>query len=165
MVEWASGPPPKQPANPLWSGRVREGGAVNLGVTGQGGRPTMSPPLTRASTLHPLSNTATSLQGRNQPCQPWESRKPPGPILALHRRQASSRNIQSGHCFSPSLSDATSICFVQNKVTYRNQAPPAISGEFDMHTHRCKNSSLKRFNYVSEWWWAMTCLIGCIKGP
>ena len=27
MVEWASGPPPKQPANPLWSGRVREGGS------------------------------------------------------------------------------------------------------------------------------------------
>lgn len=141
MVEWASGPPPKQPANPLWSGRVREGG-VNLGVTGQDGCPdNESTPDTRQHPPHPHQPQRHPPKGENQRCQPWESRKPPGPTLALRRSQASSRNIQSRRCSAPSLSDASSVVHSTQRA-----GPHAESSVFShwwriqlcMHACRCK---------------------------
>lgn len=82
MVEWASRPLPKQPANPLRSSRRREGrwaggqGGVEFGGN-MAGEETPSPDYpsttsytpTRDGTLHPLSTTATYPQapkGENQ---------------------------------------------------------------------------------------------------
>lgn len=65
MVEWT---PPLHQNNLLIPCGVRE--KEGRGVVEFGGNrarrtpPTMSPPLTRASTLHPPSTTATSPQGR-----------------------------------------------------------------------------------------------------
>ena len=150
MVEWASGPPPKQPANPLWSGRVREGGALNLGVTGQGGRPdNESTPDTRQHPPPPIKHS--NIPPREEPA-----------MLAMGEQETprpdtgppSQPGLEQEHSIRPLLLSVFIwryeylLCPEQDYLP--NQVSPAIGGEFHMHTHGRKNSSLKRFNYVSE---------------
>lgn len=91
---------------------------VNLGVTGRDGHPdNESTPDTRQ---HPPSTTAKSPpEGQNQRCQPRESRKPAVSKSALHHSQASSRNVQSGHCALQSLPDTTCAGQAQSSIFNR----------------------------------------------
>lgn len=135
-----------------------------MGVTGQGGHPdNESTPDTRQHLqlpitphlLHTPSTTATFPQGRNQRCQPRESRKPLRPDIGPRRSQASSRNIQSGRCSILSLSDAASCYFFPRQS--KNETWLHTKSSYSSHRWRIQlactrmqTSSLKRFNYVSK---------------
>ena len=129
---------------PRGGGGLRREGE-NLGVTGQ--VLTMSPPLTRASTLNhvlqPPSCTTTS--------PPKEPRPDTGPPW----HQASS-GIFNQACFTLS---SFFLFFLKGCATKSSFHRIPLARTW------IKSVSLKHFNYGSKLWWAMTCLIGWIRWP
>lgn len=131
----------------------------------------MSPPLTRATTFGPpLSPTASHQPQRHHPKGGLKQKK-------VYQRRTEETLVgcwstvsishQAGRSIQPTASSSLYLmplaCFSPQKWLYRAFPTHHWQG-IQLARKYNRSSSFHWFNYLSKLWWAMTCLIGWIKG-